>query len=221
MSGIKSNVQAIPDIQDNTADISSPIADIAMSDNPSLESPIESPEGARPDFDKLDLMKIFKIPEISIYREVTKHIPGQAQYSIIYDAIRKIKDKHDFGRPALVAYLAPFWKEWAGVRAYRRAGLAWLTEWAIAGAIPKQGGNGYNPAPVQSDFHLPNPSSICSEGQRLKRQAEEKHDHPNFGDILLEYQDHLTACRFCGESITTPEVLEQIDGLTEKMRIRK
>jgi hypothetical protein len=94
---------------------------------PSLE-PSEERAAPVPDFSNPRLLpENLKLPEIARYKQVTGRTPVMPQMPIIWQTIRD----HAFTTEDLL----PFWQAWIE-RGYNPANLAWLTEWAVSGAIP-------------------------------------------------------------------------------------
>jgi len=87
------------------------------------------------------------IPELKIFKRVTKRTPGSLQLEEIVKTIRQYKfAERDLVEP---------WRQWAVLHAYKAESLVWLTEWAPAAqrgekpwehkAAIKTGGNGSSP----------------------------------------------------------------------------
>lgn len=91
--------------------------------------------GEAPDWQTIEHRDALKLPEISLYRKITGRIPGQAQFPLIYDAIRQIGLTR--------AKIEPFWKAHL-TRGGKVEALYWLTEWAVAEKVtPPGNGNGH------------------------------------------------------------------------------
>lgn len=94
--------------------------------------------GEAPDWETIESRTALNLPELQMYRKITGRIPGQAQWALIYDAIKEIglvREK-----------IEPFWKAHV-TRGGRPEALYWLTEWAVAGKV-QNGTNGHGPAPT-------------------------------------------------------------------------
>lgn len=66
-------------------------------------------------------------PQIKAFVQATGRLPGRPTYKTIITTIKE----HGF----TADYLEPFWEAW-NLKGYNPANVAWLTEWAVAGAIP-------------------------------------------------------------------------------------
>lgn len=73
-----------------------------------------------------------------IYCAVTSQIsiPSTNRDSSLF-ALRAIRRLHKSDEETIV-YLRPFYLEWKNGRHYSQSNTGWLTDWAIAGAIPEQ-----------------------------------------------------------------------------------
>lgn len=83
------------------------------------------------ELDELTPKEAERIPEIVVFRQATKRMPGRPTYRKVVETIRKYK--------LTVKMLKPYWEAW-NERGFRPENLAWLTEWAVSGEIPRAGG---------------------------------------------------------------------------------
>ena len=81
------------------------------------------------DYENLTPLQAMELPEMQIYRDATGMLPGRPLYRLVTETIQAHKFTAD--------KLRPFWVEW-NARGFRVNNLAWLTEWACAGAIPEK-----------------------------------------------------------------------------------
>lgn len=103
-----------------------------------------------PDFSNPRLLpENLKLPEIARYKQVTGRTPVMPQMPIIWQTIRD--------HALTTEDLLPFWQAWVE-RGYNPANLAWLTEWAVSGAIPDHRQKSKSP-PLS-----PNPSAFDPAG---------------------------------------------------------
>jgi hypothetical protein len=89
------------------------------------------------DFDEMTPRQAERIPEIQTFNRATGRWPGRPTYRKVVETIRKHK--------LSVKTLKPYWEAW-NERGYNPASLAWLTEWAVSGEIPKANGARSSPA---------------------------------------------------------------------------
>ena len=85
-------------------------------------------------------------PDMRVFSDVSGgRIPGVAHYPAVIEAVRLVREREKLGEAGLREYLAPFWLTWSSRkrldgRPYDPGNIAWLTEWALNGACPAQGG---------------------------------------------------------------------------------
>ena len=86
-------------------------------------------------------------PDVRVFTAVTGgRIPGMAQYQAVIEAVRLLRRREKLRDPELREYLKPFWLAWSSRkrrdgRPYDPENITWLTEWALNGSIPSQGGS--------------------------------------------------------------------------------
>lgn len=82
-------------------------------------------------------------PEIQLFRDVCGRWPGTADYRSVIETISYFRSRHGV---QTVEYLRKFWLAWstrrrhADGKPYDPRALTWLTEWALNGSIPPEGG---------------------------------------------------------------------------------
>lgn len=79
--------------------------------------------------------KATQIPEVMLFRSVTKRYPPRANYDDVIESVSKVRGR--LGREVIVDDLLVFFKAWCH-RGYKETNLAWL-EWAETGQIPVNG----------------------------------------------------------------------------------
>ena len=85
-------------------------------------------------------------PDVRVFSAVTGgRIPGLSQYRAVIEAVRYLRKVKGLDDQALAAWLKPYWLAWSGRkrldgRPYDPSNLTWLTEWALNGSVPPQGG---------------------------------------------------------------------------------
>lgn len=102
--------------------------------------------GERPNWENMTLNQILKVPEIALYKAITKRIPGTAQYDLIFDAIQKIGMHRE--------KIEPFWKALI-TRGGKTESLYWLTEWAVSGKVSPNGNGTNGHSPSNGNGHTP------------------------------------------------------------------
>ena len=86
-------------------------------------------------------------PDVRVFASVTGgRIPGLAQYRSVIEAVRFLRAREKLDDRALAAWLKPYWLAWSSRkrldgRPYDPGNVTWLTEWALNGAVPAQGGS--------------------------------------------------------------------------------
>ena len=116
-------------------------------------SPSESleEEGVQGEKEPLDLPRspaeALQHPDVRVFAAVTGgRIPGISQYQAVIEAVRLLRRREKLRDPELREYLKPFWLAWSSRkrrdgRPYDPENITWLTEWALNGSIPSQGGS--------------------------------------------------------------------------------
>jgi len=105
--------------------------DTAMAPEPSLtvkEPSKESIAKAKP-------LKANQIPQIVLFREVTRKYPAKASQFTVITSVDKVGDR--LLRDVIPDDLEPFYREWCD-RGYNPMSVKWL-EWAVSGKIPTNG----------------------------------------------------------------------------------
>lgn len=123
------------------------VSSSSSSDSDSLE---EGVQGGKPTIPTTP-REAYDHPVIGVFQKVTERIPGVSQYGLVIDSIRHICNTKKLTDEAAIDYLKPFWLAWTsrkkkGGQPYDPANLAWLTEWAVNGEIPK---NGHKPSTIE------------------------------------------------------------------------
>jgi hypothetical protein len=75
------------------------------------------------------------IPEIVLYRNVTKLYPPSEVFEVVVAAVQEVKAR--LGREVEEKDLLPFRQAWV-TKGYNRFAVTWL-EWAVAGKVPQNG----------------------------------------------------------------------------------
>lgn len=81
-------------------------------------------------------LKANQIPQVILFREVTRRYPSKGSQFTVITSVDKIGDR--LGKDATAQDLEPFYREWCD-RGYNPVSVKWLSEWAVNGAIPKNG----------------------------------------------------------------------------------
>jgi hypothetical protein len=85
--------------------------------------------------------------DVRVFMEVTGgRIPGVSQYQAVIEAVRLVRGRRQLEEAGLRDFLRPFWLAWSSRkrkdgRPYDPGNITWLTEWALNGQIPVQGGS--------------------------------------------------------------------------------
>lgn len=87
--------------------------------------------------------KANQIEEIVLFRRAAGMYPPRPSFETVVDSMHKIAAR--LKRAPGVGDLRPFLTAWTD-RGYKPNNLAWLTDWAVKGAVPRQGPNGHKPA---------------------------------------------------------------------------
>ena len=80
--------------------------------------------------------------DIGVFQQATGgRIPGLAQYGVVIDSVRLLRERERLADEALAKYLMPYWLAWRSRRRkdgreYDQGNITWLTEWAVNGSIP-------------------------------------------------------------------------------------
>lgn len=96
-------------------------------DAPTMEKP---PRDERPKSPKAN-----QIPEVVLFRTVTKRYPAAANFDEVVASVRKVGER--LQRAVEVEDLLKFYKSWTS-KGYNPFNLAWL-QWAEAGEVPQNG----------------------------------------------------------------------------------
>jgi hypothetical protein len=86
--------------------------------------------------------------DILVFQQATGgQIPGLAQYGVVIDSVRLLREREKLADEALVKYLMPYWLAWRSRRRkdgreYDQGNITWLTEWAVNGTIPSNQAEG-------------------------------------------------------------------------------
>jgi hypothetical protein len=103
--------------------------------------------------------------ELQLFRHVAGFYPSKLVFDEVIQAVRKIGER--LGRPPVAEDLMPYIKAWVA-RGWKPTNLAWLLEWAVAGAIPKKGLSNENQTAQRTQPH--GEEKQISEAQRLAIQ---------------------------------------------------
>ena len=88
-------------------------------------------------------LKANQIPQIILFREVTRRYPAKGSQFTVITSVDKVGDR--IGKEATAEDLEPFYREWCD-RGYNPVSVKWLSEWAVPGQIPQRtNGNGHKP----------------------------------------------------------------------------
>ena len=100
-------------------------------------------EGAKRTPEKPKPLKANQIPQIILFREVTRRYPAKGSQFTVITSVDKVGDR--LGQEATAEDLEPFYREWCD-RGYNPVSVKWLSEWAVSGNIPQRvNGNGSKP----------------------------------------------------------------------------
>lgn len=130
-----------------------PVCDFPQVDNPDVEN-LDINDTVSTDNDSNDTssaktrtpkpkekpLKANQIPEIILFRELTRRYPSKGSQYTVITSVTSMGDR--LGRAPTVQDLEPFYREWCD-RGYNPVSIKWLSEWAVSGQIPQ---NGQKPA---------------------------------------------------------------------------
>lgn len=144
-----------------------------------------------------------------LYSQITGQvsIPSNIADGVLVDLGNILDQYHNETGPAIETGKRHFQK-WCSTRGktgkmYSRTNPGWINWWL----------NELAPQPQAIDLEIPKPTAMCGQGQRYYHRAT---NMPARGN-LQEYNNHISGCRICGQSITSKQVQAQIKQLTERM----
>lgn len=138
---------------------------------PSVKPPEEPKESnsAKTRTPKEKPLKANQIPEIILFRELTRRYPSKGSQYTVITSVTSMGDR--LGRAPTVQDLEPFYREWCD-RGYNPVSIKWLSEWAVSGNIPQ---NGKRPARQVEPVKQETPEQLAARKEIARQLLEYQH----------------------------------------------